>query len=212
MWILIGVLFSGVVILAVVLLLMSPGVPAPVTDENGTVIPGSLSEKVFVDINGSRQGMFIISSSLDNPVLLIVHGGMPEYFLTDQYPVGLEQAFTVVWWEQRGIGISYDDDIPRESLTARQSIEDTIAVTRYLLERFDKDKIYLMAHSGGTFFAIQAAAQAPELYHAYIGVAQFAYQIQSEMMAYDYMLAQYRQMGNQKMVRKLLDAPVSMET
>ncbi|NSW53491.1 MAG: alpha/beta hydrolase, partial [Anaerolineae bacterium] len=57
-----------------------------------------------------------------------------------------------------------------------------------------------------------AAAQAPELYHAYIGVAQFAYQIQSEMMAYDYMLAQYRQMGNHKMVRKLLDAPVSMET
>ena len=44
-----------------------------------------------------------------NPVLLVVHGGpgMPDHFLTKRYPTGLEELFTVVWWEQRGTGLSY---------------------------------------------------------------------------------------------------------
>jgi hypothetical protein len=30
---------------------------------------------------------------------------MPEFFLTERYPAGLENDFTVVWWEQRGAGL-----------------------------------------------------------------------------------------------------------
>ena len=53
-------------------------------------------------------------------------------------------------------------------------------MTNYLRSRFDKDKIYLMGHSGGTFIGIQAAARAPELYDAYIGQAQMVDQLKSE--------------------------------
>ena len=63
--------------------------------------------KVFVNINGVEQGMFIKSIDAANPVLLYLHGGMPDYFLTAKYPTGLENYFTVVWWEQRGSGLSY---------------------------------------------------------------------------------------------------------
>ena len=62
-------------------------------------------------------------------------------------------------------------------MTVEQSIADTLAVTNYLRQRFGQEKIYLLAHSGGSFIGIQAAARAPELYHAYIGMAQMAYQI-----------------------------------
>jgi hypothetical protein len=36
----------------------------------------------------------------------MVHGGpaMPDHFLTKRYPTGLEELFTVVWWEERGTG------------------------------------------------------------------------------------------------------------
>ena len=51
---------------------------------------------------------------------------------------------------------------------------------------------YLMGHSGGTFIGIQAAARAPQLYHAYIGVAQMSNQLESEKLAYDYMLEQFK--------------------
>ena len=206
----ISILLVGLFIFMGVLLALSPGQPAAVVDESGKPVPGSISEKIYVPINGVEQGMFIISKDPKNPVLLVLHGGMPEYFLTDQYPTGLENLFTVVWWEQRGSGISYRDDIPKESITPEQLISDTLAVTDYLRQRFGKEKIYLMAHSGGTFFGIQAAARYPERYHAYIGVAQFAYQIQSEKLVYDYMLQEYQKAGNSQMVKALEAAPVTL--
>jgi pimeloyl-ACP methyl ester carboxylesterase len=157
-----------------------------------------------------EQGMFIVSKDATHPVLLYLHGGMPDYFLTQKYPTGFEDYFTVVWWEQRGSGLSYSTDIPPESITVEQMISDTLAVTNYLRHRFDQEKIYLMGHSGGTFIGIQAAARAPELYQAYIGVAQMSYQLKSESLAYEYMLQQFKESGNIKMVRKLEEAPVTM--
>jgi hypothetical protein len=52
-----------VMTLAVVvfLLLWSRAEPARVVDASGRTVGGSVAEKVFVDINGVRQGMFIVS-------------------------------------------------------------------------------------------------------------------------------------------------------
>ena len=171
---------------------------------------GGVPEKVFADINGVRQGMFIQSTDAAHPVLLFMHGGLPEYFLTERYPTGLENDFTVAWWEQRGAGLSYSRGIPPESMTMEQFIADTLSVTDYLRDRFGKEKIYLMAHSGGTFIGLQAAARSPERYGAYVGVAQMVHQLESERRAYEYMLGRFRQAGNDRMVHKLEAAPVTM--
>ncbi len=188
----------------------SPGKPRPFFDQNGQVLPGSLSEKVFVEINGVRQGMFIKSKDVSHPVLLYLHGGMPDYFLSEKYPTGLENEFTVVWWEQRGAGLSYDPKLQNETITQEQLISDTLALTNYLRDRFGQDKIYLLGHSGGSFIGIQAAARAPELYHAYIGEAQMVDQLRSEYLAYGYMLAQFKANGTTKMVQRLEAAPVTL--
>src|ERR1044072_1695948 len=95
-----------------------------------------ISEKGFADINGLRQGMFIRSKNLANPVMIILHGGLPDFFLTDRSPTGLEDDFTVVWWEQRGAGLSYSPGIPPETMTLDQFITDTLSVTEYLRTRF----------------------------------------------------------------------------
>jgi pimeloyl-ACP methyl ester carboxylesterase len=194
------------------LLAWSPGQPQPYLDENRKPLVGSLSEKIHVEINGVEQGMFIKSKNIHNPVLLFLHGGpgMPEYWLTQRYPTGLEDHFTVVWWEQRGASLSYHPGIPPETMTAEQFIADTLEVTRYLLNRFDQEKIYLMGHSWGSYIGIQAAVQAPGLYYAYIGMGQITYQLQSEQLAYEYALTQYRNSGNLRMTRKLEAAPPTM--
>jgi pimeloyl-ACP methyl ester carboxylesterase len=178
--------------------------------EPGRPLAGSISEKVFVNINGVKQGMFIKSKDATNPVLLYLHGGMPDYFLTQRYPTGLEDYFTAVWWEQCGSGISFSADIPPETMTLEQMISDTLEATNYLRNRFGKEKIYLMEHSGGTFIGIQAASWPPELYYAYIGVAQMSNQLKSERLAYEYMLQQFKENGNTKMIGKLEAAPVTM--
>lgn len=206
-----SILLAGILILVTILEFWSyPGTPKPFLDEDGKPLPGSISEKTFVDINGVKQGMFIKSKNINNPVLLYLHGGMPEYFLTEKYPTGLEDDFTMVWWEQRGSGISYSPNIPRETMMLEQMISDTIEVTNYLRDRFGKEKIYMMAHSGGSFIGIQTIARAPKLYYAYVGVAQIAYTLESEKLAYDYMLEQFKANGNTNMVRRLEAAPVTM--
>lgn len=195
-------------ILTGLLLILSPGKPLPFVDEKGKLLAESVSEKVFVSIGGIRQGMIIKSKNQANPVLLCLHGGLPDYFLTRKYPTLLEDHFTVVWWEQRGSGLSYHSNIPVNSMNLDQMIADTNELANYLRVRFGKEKIYLMGRSGGSFIGIQAAARAPELYHAYIGIGQMADQLKSERMGYEYMLHTYRERGNMKMVRKLEASPV----
>lgn len=204
---------TGLLSLVALLLFWSyPGKPRPFLDQHGNPLPDSLAEKIWVPINGVDQGMFILSKNVNNPVLLFVHGGpgMPEYWLSQRYPTGLEELFTVVWWEQRGAGLSYSPDMPPESMTVEQLIADTLTVSRYLRERFGQEKIYLMGHSWGSFLAIQAAARAPEQYHAYIGMGQVSYQLQSEQLAYAYALEQYEARGNLAMLRKLEAAPPTL--
>jgi pimeloyl-ACP methyl ester carboxylesterase len=175
-------------------------------------------EKSWVQINGVRQGMFIrghddVAGAADKPVLLFVHGGpgMPEYFLDGTHPTGLERDFIVCWWEQRGAGISFDRRIPRASMTVDQLVEDTVAVARRLGERFRRDKVYLLAHSWGSFIGIQAAAKAPEAFHAYIGMGQVSHQQRAEVLAYDHQLAEYRRRGDARMVKALEAAPVTTD-
>jgi pimeloyl-ACP methyl ester carboxylesterase len=197
--IVLAVLVGAILLLVVALFAVSPG-------------KSKVSEKIRVDINGLPQGMFIQSDDETKPVLLFLHGGpgMPTYFMNRKYPAHLEQLFTVCWWEQRGAGMSYSAGIPPATMNLEQLIADTIEVTNYLRRRFGQEKIYLLGHSWGSYLGIQVAARAPELYHAYIGMAQMSYQIRSENVAYQYMLQRYRELGNRGMVRKMERTPISM--
>ena len=190
----------------------SPGTTKPFLDHNGDPVPGSISQKLSVPINGVRQGMVIRGKDASNPVLLWVHGGpgIADYPLTQQYPTDLEDLFTVVWWDQRGASLSYNCDIPPDTMTIEQFIDDTLAVSDYLRDRFDQDRIYLLGHSWGSFIAMQAAARSPERFKAYLGMAQVVYQLESEKIAYDHMLATYRERGDTDMVRDLEAAPVTL--
>ncbi len=206
-----AIVMGFLLVITSLLLIYSPGKPKPYLDNNCKPLTGSVSEKTFVTIGGIRQGMFIKSKNHRNPVLLYLHGGIPDYFLTRKYPTGLDDYFTVVWWEQRGSGLSFSANIPAETMNLDQMISDTKEVTNYLRTRFGQEKIYLVGRSGGSYIGIQAAARAPELYHAYIGVGQMSDHFKSEKMAYDYMLKEYRDAGNRKMVRKLEASPVTDE-
>jgi pimeloyl-ACP methyl ester carboxylesterase len=149
--------------------------------------------------------MFIRSKNTDKPVLLFLHGGpaFPNYFLFEKYKPGLEDYFTVCYWEQRGGGLSYSPAVSKESMTLDQLASDALEVTQYLRARFGKEKIYLMAWSGGTTIALPALTQAPELFHAYLTMGQICRQEDSERIAYDYMLNHFRESRDRRSVRAL---------
>lgn len=169
-----------------------------------------LNDKIYVEVNGIRQGMFLESQDTEHPVLLFLHGGPggPEIAFTQDYPTGLETIFIVCWWEQRGAGLSYSPNIPEETMTMEQMIADAVVVANYLRQRFGKEKIYLMGHSWGSVLGILTVQKSPELFYAYIGIGQVVWQVESERQAYTFMLQAFRAAGNKKMVRKLEKYPI----
>jgi hypothetical protein len=86
------------------LVAISPGRVPPLVDAADRTIPGSLSERVTVQIGGVAQTMILQSADPANPVLLFLHGGpgMPEFFMEQEHPSGLATHVTLVWWDQRG--------------------------------------------------------------------------------------------------------------
>lgn len=187
------------------LLILSPGKPEKIKDAEGNTLPNSLSEKTFIQIGGVRQGMFIRSADISNPVLLFLHGGpgFPNYFLFDKYKPGLEDFFTVCYWEQRGGGLSYSKSVSPESMNLSQLASDAIEVTNYLRKRFRKDKIYIMAWSGGTTIALPAVDASPHLFHAYITMGQLTNQPASERIAFEYITKQLEASGDRKGLKQL---------
>ncbi len=193
MVIIISILVVGFVSIFVLFAANSKGVIEGFYNSDGSVIDGSIVEKAFVNINGVEQGMIIRGEDINNPVILFLHGGpgMPEYFLKEIYPAGIEKYYTVCWWEQRGAGLSFDKSLNADEITNETMISDIKEVSNYLRNKFKKDKIYLLAHSGASFYGIQAASEFPELFHAYIGMAQIVNTRESEILAYEYMYGIY---------------------
>ena len=77
MWMVIFFVLAGMLLFAGMLLALSPGKPQPFLDANGKPLPNSISEKVFVEINGVQQGMFIKSKDAASPCCSTCTGACP---------------------------------------------------------------------------------------------------------------------------------------
>lgn len=189
------------IILFILMLIIFPPSRGRITNNNHAEV----CEKTFLDINGTKLGMVIKGAKADNPVLLFMGGGpgIPEYWMEYEYPTGIDEYFTVCYLCYRGTALSYDPDLPLETITSEQMKLDAVEVTDYLRKRFDQEKIYLIGHSFGTTIALKLASEYPEKYEAYIAMGMSVDKIRSERKAYHYMLEQYKKDGNKKMVSEM---------
>lgn len=203
LFLIIGIIFIGLLIIFI----NSPGKLVPLKDTRGNVIQGCVSEKVWVEINGIKQGMFIRGENPQNPVILYLHGGpgtpMLQFITYLEKEERLEKYFTVCYWDQRGSGMTYNRSTDPATLTVAQMVEDTRAVTEYLKSRFGQNKIYLVGHSWGSYLGVKAIEKYPEYYLAYIGIGQVTNQLESERLAYDFMLNHAKEINDQRVIKKL---------
>lgn len=204
MWVL-GVLVICFVAICFILIPPSRGVINPILDEEGKEVKGSISEKTVIDVNGTQLGIILLGRDENKPVLLFLGGGpgIPEYFLEYQYPSHLEDEFVVCFLEYRGTACSYNSNIDKSTMTTEQYIDDVVDVTKYLCQRFGQDKVYLMAHSFGSYIGLNTINLYPELFCAYIPISQMCNQKESEIMAYDYMLEHYKKVGDKDKINSL---------
>jgi pimeloyl-ACP methyl ester carboxylesterase len=134
----------------------------------------SIAQLECVSLGGVRQWVLIRGEKRTNPILLFLHGGpgMPAMYLAHRFQRPLEHDFTVVHWDRRGVGKSFDPSLPADSLSVSQLIADTRQLTDLLCQRFGQEKIYLVGHSWGTYLGMLIARRYPERFHAYIGIGQ----------------------------------------
>lgn len=204
------ILFAILAVILVVLIFfmaISTGKVKPYRDENGNILENSLSEKSFVDINGYKNGMFINSKNINNPVLLLISSGpgTDDYFFNEKYKdMHLEDEFTVVYWNYRGMGICYDSKLDPNTITMDAIVEDCATMTDYLRNRFNQDKIYLLGFSGGSHIGIRAAKKYPEKYKAYIGMAQVISKgAENDTYIYNFMKDVFTKRGDNGRLAKL---------
>ncbi len=168
-----------------------------------------IDEGQFVQIGGIAQWVQIRGEDRNNPVILWLNGGpgfstIPSTLLYRDW----ERQFTVVMWDQRGEGRTFDRSGPAvaSSMTIAQMTRDGIAVAQYLRAHLHKDKIILLGHSWGSLLGVHMVQARPDLFSVYVGTGQIVNLERDAEAAYPLLLAQARVLGNKDAVEELTAA------
>ena len=138
----------------------------------GRTRPGSVASLEEVELGGAEQWVLLRGIDEANPVLLCLHDGpgLAQILVARQIHKELERAFVVADWDQRGSGLSYQPGALPGTLTLNRLVDDTVALSTWLCERFHRPRIVLVGHGWGSAIGLLAAQRAPELYEAYVGI------------------------------------------
>ncbi len=162
--------------------------------------PNGISSLEEVILGGLKQWIFIRGMDQNNPVLLFLHGGPGAPLLgmssSRKYDAKLIKHFTVVHWDQRGAGKSLNSDIPVDSMTIDRFVKDCNELIDYLRNRLNTQKVFIVAHSGGTVIGIKTADKYSEKIHAYVGVAQVINEYEQQKVSYDFIVEEAKKSGD----------------
>ena len=131
-----------------------------------------LDTTVALDINGTRQRLRICAERSGLPPLLISQAGPGLSVINDaprfQECLGLEDHFSVAYWDQRGCGPAPLRDA--RDVTLDTQVDDLRAVVRWLAERAGQPVVVLGISLGATI-ALLAAEREPGKIKALIAVS-----------------------------------------
>jgi pimeloyl-ACP methyl ester carboxylesterase len=177
----------------------------PFRAPDGEPLPGTIAESATMRLGGLDQWVMIRGENVSNPPLILLHGGpgMPESPFFRCFNAPLESAFTVVYWDQRGAGKSFDRCIPRSTMTVEQFVADLDELVDEVRTRLGKTKVMMLGHSWGSALGPLYAARFPEKVALYVGAAQIGDWAAGEKLSYAFALAEAERQGNRKMLEKL---------
>lgn len=162
-----------------------------------------------VRLGGITQWIRIRGTSAANPVLLLMQQGpgLPIINEARTYErlLGLEKDFTVVYWDQRGTGLS---SLPlgrgqdRFGITPELMVSDTVTLLELLRDRYGR-KTFIAGFSFGATYAAQAAVLRPDLVAGIVATGMDIDIPLAERHTYTWVLAVARERGNRRAIRQL---------
>ena len=177
----------------------------PFRDGAGNIVADSVAEAGSVTLGGVAQWVLIRGRRRANPLLVILHGGpgSSETALFRAFNSEIEDAFTVVYWDQRGAGRSYRRSLDPAELTIERFVADLDELIDFLLARFGQSKVVLLGHSWGSVLGVIYAQEHPDKVAVYVGVGQVADMADSERRSYAFTLAEAEKRGHRGAIRAL---------
>lgn len=165
----------------------------------------------FIEVNGDRQSLRYRAAAEGLPVIFFLHGGpgVCDRHLVLGAHSAMAERYTMVCWDQRGSGKSYNRQLRKSDISLDTYVEDAEFVLEYLAGKFGVRRIIVSGHSWGTAIGTALAAKRPDLVAAYIGQGQFVNGAENERVSYEFCLAQARERGDKKALKVLENgAPV----
>lgn len=187
----------------------TPPDPHAILGEVGRIVsPNGVDEAKAVEIGGIRQWITVRGRDRRNPILLLIHGGPAAPELPNRYlfEAPWTDYFTVVEWDQRGSGKTFELNDPQKvapTMSEERIVADAEELVAYLRTTYSKKKIFVMGHSWGTVVGMKLAQRRPDWLYAYIGVGQIINMREGETIGYDWALSQARKAGDAQAVNEL---------
>jgi pimeloyl-ACP methyl ester carboxylesterase len=181
------------------------GRTSPFRTVSGGIVPGSVAEVGYCRLGGVDQWVKMLGRSLANPPLIHLHGGpgFSETRLWRHFNAELEDRFTVVYWDQRGAGKSFDGTLPRSSMTTEQFLADLGELVHMVCARVGQQRVVLHGHSWGSALGVLYASRHPERVAAYVGTGQIGDWPAGESASYAYAVAEASRRKNSKALAAL---------
>lgn len=182
-----------------------PGETPAFRGPKGEPVPGSIAEIAYLPLGGLEQWTMIRGRSSANPALIFLHGGpgFSETRLLRHYNAALEDRFTVVYWDQRGAGKTFDKHTPRSTMTVEQFIADLDELVDHVRRRLGQDRVTIFGHSWGSALGVLYTARFPAKVAAYVGSGQVGDWPAAEAASYEYALELAEQRGATKVLEEL---------
>jgi pimeloyl-ACP methyl ester carboxylesterase len=128
-------------------------------------------------------------------------------YLAHKFQRPLEEHCVCVQWDQRGSGKSFSKKVPVESMNVEQILSDAADLSKRLREKFDKEKIYLVGHSWGTYIGMLLVDRHPELFEAFVSVGQVVDEKRSREIADSFIKQEAQKRGKEKALDEMAKDP-----
>ncbi|MCR4712337.1 MAG: alpha/beta hydrolase [Clostridia bacterium] len=167
----------------------------------------SIFLKENVLLNDLLQAIQIKGQDIDNPLLLMIHGGpgCAETGISASYQAPWEERYTVVNWDQRYVGATalLSGTNPEGDFTLDDIVEDAHQLCLYLLDRFRKEKLVVLGHSWGSIVGSLLTSRYPELFYGFIGWGQVVNMVKNEQVSIAHTRELAEQTGDDETIRNL---------
>ena len=135
-------------------------------------IRDGVQERIFVNLGGIEQAIHIRGQSINNPVIIWLHGGpgWSDTYNLSTFQFQMEHEFTFVRWDQRGTGRTFYKN-PDAPLSLDIQVSDLDDLVEYVTDRFNQP-VFIVGHSWGSVLGITYASRYPEKIAGFVGVGQ----------------------------------------